>query len=57
MATITLCDDCGNDLTYENKINILTPHKFPLKSLDLCNDCFPKHWKPLRKKFSLKKKN
>ena len=56
MPTLHLCDDCKKEITHDSVIRIWTPFDFPLSTLILCRNCFAKHWKPLRGKFSLTKK-
>lgn len=55
MATIHFCDDCGKEIKREGA-RIWLYDDFT-KSLQMCYACFSKHWKPISKKFSLKKQN
>ena len=56
MTTITLCDDCGKEFKIQYKVQIW--FYYPnLNEFMMCYTCFEKHWKPLQKKFSLKKKS
>lgn len=55
MASITFCDDCDKEIGLNNKIRLTIWYEHPLQNLEFCYTCFDKHWKPINKRFSLKK--
>lgn len=56
MSTKHFCDDCEKELKFERLIRFHTFNNHPLREIEMCYDCFDKHWKPLQKKFSIKGK-
>jgi len=57
MSQKQFCDDCLKETEREKMVKFWFIRNHPLEKFEFCFDCFSKHWKPLRKKFSLKKKS
>ena len=55
MSRKIFCDDCNQEVKLENTLRIWGPDNHPLFNAQFCNSCFNRHWKPISKRFSLKK--
>ena len=53
MATKHICDYCGKEIYRDASLRIWTPYGHPLSTMEMCTNCFAKHWKPVTRKFSL----
>lgn len=52
MATKYFCDDCEKEISIQSKVNLWSYYP-NLQEFQMCYTCFSKHWKPIKKKFSL----
>ena len=56
MSSKTFCDDCEQEVNNRKLVKFWFNYGHPLNRMEFCYSCFSRHWKPIRKKFSLNKK-
>jgi len=54
MAYKTFCDECEREIDLTNQVRIDLPYHLP-SGFEMCYTCFNKHWRPIKKKFSIKR--